>query len=433
MGSSTIVAIATPSGSGGIGILRLSGEKSKKIAEQVFISKDKEWTPLLMKFGTFIGNGFNDIGYAVYMPAEKAYTGEETIEFYLHGGSRIMQGALETILKQGAKLAGRGEFTRRSFLNGKMRLSDCEGVIDMINAESLAAVKSAYRLMKGEFAKKVQKIAENLSSLIVEMSASLDYPEEMEDEVLTEYKTVVPEIKKQLEELKDTYKTGRVIKNGINCVLTGDVNVGKSSILNAILDDERAIVTDIPGTTRDIIKESIEYKGVKLTFIDTAGIRESSNIVERKGIEKGLSEKENADIILEVLDATGNLKIDVEKKNTLYVINKIDKINRHIEKKRTDVVYISAKNKEGIIELLDAILFRLEINNIENYDLVTTERHYEAIKDSIAELNEIDSNMYIDMVLVCLIAAKRHLDEITGESVTEDIINKIFERFCVGK
>ena len=342
MGSSTIVAIATPSGSGGIGILRLSGEKSKKIAEQVFISKDKEWTPLLMKFGTFIGNGFNDIGYAVYMPAEKAYTGEETIEFYLHGGSRIMQGALETILKQGAKLAGRGEFTRRSFLNGKMRLSDCEGVIDMINAESLAAVKSAYRLMKGEFAKKVQKIAENLSSLIVEMSASLDYPEEMEDEVLTEYKTVVPEIKKQLEELKDTYKTGRVIKNGINCVLTGDVNVGKSSILNAILDDERAIVTDIPGTTRDIIKESIEYKGVKLTFIDTAGIRESSNIVERKGIEKGLSEKENADIILEVLDATGNLKIDVEKKNTLYVINKIDKINRHIEKKRKDVVYISA-------------------------------------------------------------------------------------------
>lgn len=433
MGSSTIVAIATPSGSGGIGILRLSGEKSKKIAEQVFISKDKEWTPLLMKFGTFVGNGFNDIGYAVYMPPEKAYTGEETIEFYLHGGSRIMQGALETILKQGAKLAGKGEFTRRSFLNGKMRLSDCEGVIDMINAESLAAVKSAYRLMKGEFAKKVQKIAENLSSLIVEMSASLDYPEEMEDEVLTEYKTVVPEIKKQLEELKDTYKTGRVIKNGINCVLTGDVNVGKSSILNAILDDERAIVTDIPGTTRDIIKESIEYKGVKLTFIDTAGIRESSNIVERKGIEKGLSEKENADIILEVLDATGNLKIDVEKKNTLYVINKIDKINRHIEKKRKDVVYISAKNKEGIIELLDAILFRLEISNIENYDLVTTERHYEAIKDSIEELNEIDSNMYIDMVLVCLIAAKRHLDEITGESVTEDIINKIFERFCVGK
>lgn len=433
MGSSTIVAIATPSGSGGIGILRLSGEKSKKIAEQVFISKDKEWTPLLMKFGTFVGNGFNDIGYAVYMPPEKAYTGEETIEFYLHGGSRIMQGALETILKQGAKLAGRGEFTRRSFLNGKMRLSDCEGVIDMINAESLAAVKSAYRLMKGDFAKKVQKIAENLSSLIVEMSASLDYPEEMEDEVLTEYKTVVPEIKKQLEELKDTYKTGRVIKNGINCVLTGDVNVGKSSILNAIFDDERAIVTDIPGTTRDIIKESIEYKGVKLTFIDTAGIRESSNIVERKGIEKGLSEKENADIILEVLDATGNLKIDVEKKNTLYVINKIDKINRHIEKKRKDVVYISAKNKEGIIELLDAILFRLEISNIENYDLVTTERHYEAIKDSIEELNEIDSNMYIDMVLVCLIAAKRHLDEITGESVTEDIINKIFERFCVGK
>ena len=433
MDSNTIVAIATPSGSGGIGILRLSGKNSKKIAEKVFKSKDKEWIPLLMKFGTFMGDGFNDIGYAVYMPPAKAYTGEETVEFYLHGGKRIMQGALETILEHGAKLAERGEFTRRSFLNGKMRLSDCEGVIDMINAESLAAVKSAYRLMKGDFAKKVQKIAESLSSLIVEMSASLDYPDEMEDEVLTEYKTMVPEIKKQLEKLRDTYKTGRVIKNGINCVLTGDVNVGKSSILNAIVDDDRAIVTDIPGTTRDTIKESIEYKGVKLTFIDTAGIRESSNIVERKGIEKGLLEKEKADVVLEVLDSTKNAEPGEEKKNTLYVVNKIDKEKNKIEKKRRDVLYISAKNKTGIKDLLDAILSLLEINNIENYDLVTSERHYEAINGAIKELNEIDNNMYTDMVLVCLISTKRYLDEITGESVTEDIINKIFERFCVGK
>ena len=433
MDSNTIVAIATPSGSGGIGILRLSGKNSKKIAEKVFKSKDKEWIPLLMKFGTFMGDGFNDIGYAVYMPPAKAYTGEETVEFYLHGGKRIMQGALETILEHGAKLAERGEFTRRSFLNGKMRLSDCEGVIDMINAESLAAVKSAYRLMKGDFAKKVQKIAESLSSLIVEMSASLDYPDEMGDEIITEYKTMVPEIKKQLEELRDTYKTGRVIKNGINCVLTGDVNVGKSSILNAIVDDDRAIVTDIPGTTRDTIKESIEYKGVKLTFIDTAGIRESSNIVERKGIEKGLLEKEKADVVLEVLDSTKNAEPGEEKKNTLYVVNKIDKEKNKIEKKRRDVLYISAKNKTGIKDLLDAILSLLEINNIENYDLITSERHYEAINGAIKELNEIDNNMYTDMVLVCLISAKRFLDEITGESVTEDIINKIFERFCVGK
>ena len=433
MDSNTIVAIATPSGSGGIGILRLSGKNSKKIAEKVFKSKDNEWVPLLMRFGTFMGDGFNDIGYAVYMPPAKAYTGEETVEFYLHGGKRIMQGALETILKHGAKLAERGEFTRRSFLNGKMRLSDCEGVIDMINAESLAAVKSAYRLMKGDFAKKVQKTAESLSSLIVEMSASLDYPDEMEDEIITEYKTRVPEIKKQLEELRDTYKTGRVIKNGINCVLTGDVNVGKSSILNAIVDDDRAIVTDIPGTTRDTIKESIEYKGVKLTFIDTAGIRESSNIVERKGIEKGLLEKENADVVLEVLDSTKSAEPGEEKKNTLYVVNKIDKAKNKIEKNRRDVLYISAKNKKGIKDLLDAILSLLEINNIENYDLITSERHYEAINGAIKELNEINNNMYTDMALVCLISAKRFLDEITGESVTEDIINKIFERFCVGK
>ena len=224
-----------------------------------------------------------------------------------------------------------------------------------------------------------------------------------------------------------------MIKNGINCVLTGDVNVGKSSILNAIVDDDRAIVTDIPGTTRDTIKESIEYKGVKLTFIDTAGIRESSNIVERKGIEKGLLEKEKADVVLEVLDSTKNAEPGEEKKNTLYVVNKMDKAKNKIEKKRRDVLYISAKNKTGIKDLLDAILSLLEINNIENYDLVTSERHYEAINGAIKELNEIDNNMYTDMALVCLVSAKRYLDEITGESVTEDIINKIFERFCVGK
>ena len=192
MKTKVIVAIATPSGNGGIGILRLSGEGSRKIADALFFSKSKEWQPLLMKYGTFKGIGFDDKGYAVYMPEGQSYTGEETIEFYLHGGMRIMQGALETVVSNGARLAERGEFTRRAFLNGRLTLADCEGVIDMINAESLTALKLAYNLMNGSLADKIKKISSDLEKQIVELTASLDYPDEMEDEALSDFSKEIP-------------------------------------------------------------------------------------------------------------------------------------------------------------------------------------------------------------------------------------------------
>ncbi len=433
MKTKVIVAIATPSGNGGIGILRLSGEGSRKIADALFFSKSKEWQPLLMKYGTFKGIGFDDKGYAVYMPEGQSYTGEETIEFYLHGGMRIMQGALETVVSNGARLAERGEFTKRAFLNGRLTLADCEGVIDMINAESLTAVKLAYNLMNGSLADKIKKISSDLEKQIVELTASLDYPDEMEDEVLSDFSKEIPKIKGELVSLRDSFKVGKMIKSGVNCVLSGNVNVGKSSLLNAIVKEERAIVTEIPGTTRDVIKESIEYKGIKLTFIDTAGTREDAGEIEKQGIAKGNKEKEEADVILEVLDATTVDNIPDKKEKTIYVMNKIDKVKSIKKAKRKDVIYISAKENKGIQELLDKILEVTNTTKQENFEMITTQRHYEALNNAIAEIEEIRANEEIDLMLVTLLRAKKYLSEITGEESNEDTINKIFDRFCVGK
>ena len=433
MKTKVIVAIATPSGNGGIGILRLSGEGSRKIADALFFSKSKEWQPLLMKYGTFKGIGFDDKGYAVYMPEGQSYTGEETIEFYLHGGMRIMQGALETVVSNGARLAERGEFTKRAFLNGRLTLADCEGVIDMINAESLTALKLAYNLMNGSLADKIKKISSDLEKQIVELTASLDYPDEMEDEVLSDFSKEIPKIKGELVSLRDSFKVGKMIKSGVNCVLSGNVNVGKSSLLNAIVKEERAIVTEIPGTTRDVIKESIEYKGIKLTFIDTAGTREDAGEIERQGIEKGNKEKEEANVVLEVLDATTVDNIPEEKEKTIYVMNKIDKVKSIKKAKRKDLIYISAKENKGIQELLDKILEVTNTTKQENFEMITTQRHYEALNNAIAEIEEIIANEEIDLMLITLLRAKKYLSEITGEESNEDIINKIFDRFCVGK
>ena len=433
MNTKVIVAIATPSGNGGIGILRLSGEGSKEIADALFFSKSKEWKPLLMKYGTFKGIGFNDKGYAVYMPEGQSYTGEETIEFYLHGGMRIMQGALETVISKGARLAESGEFTKRAFLNGRLSLSDCEGVIDMINAESLGALKVAYNLMNGTLANKIKNISNSLEKHIVELTASLDYPDEMEDEVLSDFSKEIPKIKSELISLRDSFKVGKMIKTGVNCVLSGDVNVGKSSLLNAIVKEERAIVTAIPGTTRDVIKESIEYKGLKLTFIDTAGIREGAGEIEQRGIEKGNKEKEEADVILEVYDAEKIKDIPQAKEKTIYVINKMDKVKKQNKLKREDVVFVSAKENKGIQEMLDKILQLTKTAKQEDYEMITTQRHHEALKNAIQELEEIRDNEEIDLMLVTLLRAKKYLSAITGEESNEDTINKIFDRFCVGK
>ena len=363
---STIAAISSPIGAGGIGIVRVSGEDALRIADAIFsfsrknaskgvvsacgdeqnkIDVEQEkglrqvWTPFYMNYGVFDAGEFCDKGYAVYFPKGRSYTGEDTVEFYLHGGVRIMQGALDALLRGGAVMAKNGEFTKRAFLNGRLSLADAEGVIDMINAESVAGVKAAYRLMQGNVSKCIDAILEKLGVLIATLEATLDYPDEMEDEVLPSLPDSVNEILDDVNKLISTAKSGRIAKHGINVALAGNTNAGKSSLMNALLKEDRAIVTDVAGTTRDTVEDSFECDGVKINLVDTAGIRESDDIVEAKGIERAKRAFEGADVILHVVDTTapddkewdfsgGNLALTVNQEAKVGNVKIVDALVR---------------------------------------------------------------------------------------------------------
>ena len=296
----TIAAISTPLGKGGIGIVRLSGEDSLTIADKVFTAESFSISDVkanYMYFGYFKGSDFSDKGYMVYFKAPKSFTGEDTVEFQLHGGIRLLEGVVNECVKYGAVPAERGEFTKRAFLNGKLMLSDAEGIIDMINADSAASLRAGFRLMQGYLAKEVVSLERELTDLISSLEASLDYPEEMEDEVLPEIPKIKNSVGSRLEKLKNTASTGKIIKEGIDVALIGEANVGKSSLLNRLVGKDRAIVTDVAGTTRDVIEVFAEYEGVKINFIDTAGIRESDDLVEKFGIEKSKETAKPMEII----------------------------------------------------------------------------------------------------------------------------------------
>lgn len=434
---STIAAISSPIGTGGIGIVRVSGEDALKIADAIFIFKGKKnnWSPLVMHFGTFKAIDFEDKGYAVYFPKDKSFTGEDTVEFYLHGGVRIMKGALETLLSKGAVSAQGGEFTKRAFLNGRMSLADAEGVIDMINAESASALNAAYRLMDGEVAKTINIIIEDLETLISTLEATLDYPDEMEDEVLPSLPIEIDKIISKVNALLGTAKAGKMAKYGINVVLTGKTNAGKSSLMNALLKDNRAIVTPIAGTTRDTIEDTLEYKGIRINLVDTAGIRESNDVVEKEGIERAKKAIEGADIILHVIDILDDDKQEVDYKNKVVykVYNKCDL--KEVKEKEAGAFYISAKNSFGIDNLLDEIVLLYEKSSIGGGEIITSERHvsalYRAQKALLSAKCEINDTL--DCILIDLREAYNSLGEITGKTANEDVVDSIFKRFCVGK
>lgn len=430
---STIAAISSPIGAGGIGIVRVSGKDALAIAGAIFnIKGNKPFEPLKMMFGTFNASDFKDNGYAVYFPAGKSYTGEDTVEFYLHGGVRIMQGALDTLLQNGAELAKNGEFTKRAFLSGRINLADAEGVIDMINAESAAGLRAAYRLMEGEVSKKINAILDKLESFIATLEATLDYPDEMEDEVLPVVPQNIQEALNDVQSLLKTARSGKIAKYGLNVVLAGETNVGKSSLLNAFLKEDRAIVTPIAGTTRDTIEASFEYGGVKINLIDTAGIRDSEDVVEEEGILRAKKAYEGADIILNVLNEKGKEMV-FEDKIVFNVHNKCD-INGFKANTNKDF-YISAKTGEGIDELIKAIVALFEENKVSGGDLITSSRHvsalYAAERSLKSALDSIEDT--IDCTLIDLRNAYNALGEITGKTANENIVDSIFSKFCVGK
>ena len=440
----TIATISTPIGRGAIAIVRMSGDKALEIASRIFTTKKLDnflnAIPNYMYYGKLDCQDFSDAALAVYFKAPNSYTGEDVVEFQCHGGVRLINEVLKKCIQEGCVPAGKGEFTKRAFLNGKMALSDAEGIIDMINSESIASLNAGYRLSKGEIAQKIVEIQTNLLDCISELEASLDYPEEMEEQAKSNAHVSISSAIEELEKLYSTSKVGEYIKQGINVAIIGQANVGKSSLLNALLGRDRAIVTDIAGTTRDSLEEYVEVQGIMLKLIDTAGIRDTDDAVESIGVQKSIEIAKGSDIILFVTEAGRDLNdyekslIDKFDKNNpiMLVINKSDKA-----RDSRKGAHISAKNREGLEELKNSIVDLFVDKSVDTSgNIITNQRHAQAVKVALESVkNALLSfdTMPLECSLVDLKDAYFVLGEITGSTANEDIINNIFERFCLGK
>lgn len=439
----TIATISTPVGKGAIAVVRMSGDKALEIASRIFSTKKlasfKDASPNYMYYGTADIGKFKDNILAVYFKAPHSYTGEDLVEFQCHGGVRLVSELLRRCIDLGCEVADKGEFTKRAFLNGKIALSDAEGIIDMINGESSAALNAGYRLSNGDVARKITSLQDRLLDCVSHLEASLDYPEEMEDEARADGKAVSKDIADELKKLLNTSRTGGYIRQGINVAIIGQANVGKSSLLNALLGKQRAIVTEIAGTTRDSLEETLEVKGVLLRLIDTAGIRETSDVVEAIGVERSIEAAKGSDIILFLTEAGRDLN-DYEKdlisrfdkdKKILLVINKCDLCSD-----TRDGVRISAKKGQGIDELKEKIVDTVIGTLDSSGDVITNERHAQAIARALESVTNASLNidtLPTECVLIDLRDAYVALGEITGTTATEEIVDRIFSKFCLGK
>ncbi|HAJ77967.1 MAG TPA: tRNA uridine-5-carboxymethylaminomethyl(34) synthesis GTPase MnmE [Clostridiales bacterium] len=441
----TICAISTPIGNGGISIVRMSGCQSKKILQKIVDFDTEKMEARKMYLTKIHTKNFDEQGLIVWFKEPYSYTGEEMVEIQCHGGIIIANGILNELLEKGAVLAESGEFTKRAFVNGKMSLDSAEGIIDMINAQSEEAVKAGYNLMTGKLKEQVESIQNLLTNCEAKVEVALDYPEEDIDySTSKEIKDELEVCRQKIDELLATANTGRLVKNGINILILGKPNAGKSSLLNALVGFSRAIVTDIAGTTRDMVEDSYTYKNLSFNVIDTAGIRETESIVERIGIERAEESVKGADLILVVLDGSKPIENDDEKilkmvkdKIVLYVVNKIDlpkKINRTFDQ----MIEISAMRNERVMALKEDIYNLIVDKNMLNGGLIITNtRHISALKEAnksiISAIKEIELGTSLDLVATDIKAAWLSLGEITGVVNNQEIINTIFSKFCLGK
>ena len=451
----TIAAISTPRGEGGIGIIRISGDKSFEILERIFNTKNPNRDLGFYKFnyGFIHDNGkIVDEVMAVRMKAPKTYTCEDVVEINCHGGHLISEKVLELVLKNGARHAEQGEFTKRAFMNGRIDLSQAEAVMDIIHGKTEKSISLSLEQLRGDLRDKIASFKKALLDVTAHVNVVLDYPEEgIDDPLPSNLRENLENVYAEADRLISSYDKGKKIKEGIKTVIAGKPNVGKSTLLNSLLKEERAIVTHIPGTTRDVIEEIINIKGIPLVLTDTAGIRKTEDIVENIGVEKSKKFIENADLVLLVLDASRELEsedreviegIQNHNKKTIVLLNKID-LERKIELEEfnlENILEISAKDNIGIEDMEERIYSYIVEENVEDSSeklIITNIRHKTALektKNAIRNIFEtIDAGMPMDLISVDLKEALDSLSEITGEISSEDILDHVFGNFCVGK
>ena len=448
----TIAAISTPPGVGGIGIIRISGDNALNVAKRIFKAKNKsEIKPFTIRFGYVVDENQNALDQVLvsYFKSPKSYTGEDVIEINCHGGNVSTREILELVLKNGARLAKPGEFTKRAFLNGKLDLTQAEAVIELINSKSDKESKASYKQLEGLLGAKIKEIKQGIIDLLVDIEANIDYPEYDIEEVRREriYNVLSANVAK-LETLEKSFESGKILRDGVSTVIIGKPNVGKSSLLNRLVKEDRAIVTEIAGTTRDTIEEYITIRGIPLKLVDTAGIHETDDIVESIGVNKSKKAIDESELVLLMLDATRELSKEDEEllevtknKNRIILINKVDadkKINKDMFK-NDKVIEISTKTLVGIEDLEETIeeMFNISELNIENEIVITNVRHKNLIHKAAEEIKNaivsIENGLPIDMLSIDLQEALQNLGEITGESISEEVVKGIFAKFCVGK
>ena len=436
----------------------MSGKNCFEILDKIFIPKKNEAIEDIkgyhMKYGNIVDNGtIIDEVLVSYFKEPKSYTTENMCEINSHGGNVIVKKILELCLKNGADLAEPGEFTKRAFLNGRIDLTQAESVIDVINAKSEKEAQAGIKQLEGGLSKEISDIKQEILDVMVNIEVAIDYPEyDVEDVTNNEILKMLDSVKIKLQKLEKSFDNGKILKEGIKTAIIGKPNAGKSSLLNAILKEDRAIVTEFEGTTRDTIEEFVNINGIPLKLIDTAGIRNAKDEVEKIGISKSREIAKEADLIIAIFDSSREFSKEdkeileiIKNKKAIVLLNKIDLKreiyigNDNFKGLKTNVIEISAINKKGIDKLYAEIsnLFDLNEINLDNGLMITNIRHKNLITEAIKNINKtkeiIEKNMPVDIIAVYIKEILEDLGNITGEFVTEDIINEIFSKFCLGK
>lgn len=453
----TIAAITTPLGESGIGAIRISGPDAYAVGDKIFKSKSavplKERRDRSIQYGTIVNENGTCIDevLALIMKGPHSYTAEDVLEIQCHGGREALESILQLILRSGARMANPGEFTERAFVNGRIDLAQAEAVMDVIQAKSRAGLTSAVSQLEGRLSKVINKTRKELTELVTRLEVMIDYPEEdLEDIAVPDVSGALQEMQEKLQHMLEESQNGRMIRDGVMAAIAGTPNAGKSSLLNRLLQEERAIVTDVPGTTRDVLEEWITLRGVPVCLVDTAGIRETDDTVEKIGVSRARRYLDRADIILAVIDGSRPLT-DEDKdilqsaadKNVIIVLNKTDlpsvMTSQDLSTYGFPICPISASTGDGLEELKDRLLQEVLKGGFTDGPsaLLTNTRHIELVRQSAEALERARQSLQDGMPLDCAVIDIRQawdtLGSITGDTVHDDIVEEIFSRFCLGK